>query len=55
VASRTRELELRDEIRRGVGRWPATRAARVNGTLLRIGWQLKRQAGGSHRTIAAFR
>jgi predicted RNA binding protein YcfA (HicA-like mRNA interferase family) len=36
-----------------VSRWPATRAARVYGALLRIGWQLKRQAGGSHRGSAS--
>jgi predicted RNA binding protein YcfA (HicA-like mRNA interferase family) len=35
-----------------VSRWPATRAARVYGALLRIGWQLKRQGGGSHRVLA---
>ena len=35
-----------------MSRWPATRAARVYGALLRIGWQLKRQAGGSHRVLS---
>jgi predicted RNA binding protein YcfA (HicA-like mRNA interferase family) len=34
-----------------VSRWPATRAPRVYAALLRIGWQLKRQAGGSHRVL----
>lgn len=31
--------------------WPSTRARRVLGALLRIGWQVKRQTG-SHRTLA---
>jgi predicted RNA binding protein YcfA (HicA-like mRNA interferase family) len=35
-----------------VSRWPATRAARVYAALLRIGWQLKREAGGSHKVLA---
>jgi predicted RNA binding protein YcfA (HicA-like mRNA interferase family) len=32
--------------------WPSTRAARVLAALLRIGWRIKRQAGGSHRVLA---
>jgi predicted RNA binding protein YcfA (HicA-like mRNA interferase family) len=35
-----------------VSRWPATRAARVHAALLRIGWQLKRHAGGSHQVLS---
>ncbi len=52
MARRTRERELRDEFGRGVSRWPATRAARVYAALLGIGWQLKRQAGGSHKVLS---
>ena len=52
MARRARERELRDELGRGVSRWPATRAARVYAALLRIGWQLKRQAGGSHKVLS---
>ena len=52
MARRARERELRDELGCGVSRWPATRAARVYAALLRIGWQLKRQAGGSHKVLS---
>ena len=31
--------------------WPSTRARRVLASLLRIGWQVKRQSG-SHRTLS---
>ena len=31
--------------------WPATKAHRVLAALLRIGWSLKRQSGGSHRVL----
>jgi predicted RNA binding protein YcfA (HicA-like mRNA interferase family) len=31
--------------------WPATKARRVLGALLRIGWIIKRQTGGSHRVL----
>jgi predicted RNA binding protein YcfA (HicA-like mRNA interferase family) len=31
--------------------WPATKARRVLGALQRIGWSIKRQAGGSHRVL----
>jgi predicted RNA binding protein YcfA (HicA-like mRNA interferase family) len=34
-----------------VSAWPATPARRVYGALLRIGWELKRQAG-SHRVLS---
>jgi predicted RNA binding protein YcfA (HicA-like mRNA interferase family) len=32
--------------------WPSTHANRVLAALLRIGWQIKRQAGGSHKVLA---
>lgn len=32
--------------------WPATKAKRVLTSLLRIGWEVKRQASGSHRILA---
>jgi predicted RNA binding protein YcfA (HicA-like mRNA interferase family) len=35
-----------------VSRWPATRASRVFAALLRIGWSVKREAGGSHEVLA---
>src|SRR5436305_2012327 len=35
-----------------VSRWPATKARRVLAALLRIGWVIKRQSGGSHRVLA---
>jgi predicted RNA binding protein YcfA (HicA-like mRNA interferase family) len=31
--------------------WPSTRASRVLGALLKIGWVIKRQSG-SHRTLS---
>jgi predicted RNA binding protein YcfA (HicA-like mRNA interferase family) len=31
--------------------WPATKARRVLAALLRIGWSIKRQSGGSHRVL----
>lgn len=31
--------------------WPSAKASRVLGTLLRIGWVVKRESG-SHRTLA---
>ena len=34
-----------------MNRWPATRARRVLGALLRAGWRVKRQSG-SHRTLS---
>ena len=35
-----------------MGSWPTTRARRVLAALLRIGWSVKRQAGGSHLVLA---
>ncbi|MCL4524365.1 MAG: type II toxin-antitoxin system HicA family toxin [Acidobacteria bacterium] len=35
-----------------MSKWPATKAKRVLSALLRIGWQVKRQAGGSHRVLS---
>ena len=32
--------------------WPSTKAPRVLAALLRIGWVIKRRAGGSHRVLA---
>jgi predicted RNA binding protein YcfA (HicA-like mRNA interferase family) len=32
--------------------WPSTKARVVLGALLRIGWRLKRESGGSHRVLA---
>jgi len=32
--------------------WPATKAKRVLAALLRIGWTIKRQSGGSHKVLA---
>lgn len=31
--------------------WPSTKARRVLSTLLRIGWNIKRQRGTSHRVL----
>ena len=31
--------------------WPSAKATRVLAALLRIGWSVKRQAGGSHRVL----
>jgi len=33
-----------------VSRWPSAKARRVQAALLRLGWQIKRQAG-SHRIL----
>ena len=35
-----------------MSQWPATKAKRVLTALLRIGWGIKRQASGSHRTLS---
>jgi predicted RNA binding protein YcfA (HicA-like mRNA interferase family) len=35
-----------------VSRWPATRARQVYAALLRSGWTLKREAGGSHKILS---
>ena len=32
--------------------WPSSRASRVLAALLRIGWSVKRHAGGSHRILS---
>ena len=34
-----------------MSQWPATKAHRVLAALLRIGWSVKRQSGGSHRVL----
>jgi predicted RNA binding protein YcfA (HicA-like mRNA interferase family) len=34
-----------------MSQWPSTKAKRVLAALLRIGWQIKRQSGGSHRVL----
>ena len=34
-----------------MSQWPSTRARRVLAALLRIGWAVKRQTGGSHRVL----
>jgi predicted RNA binding protein YcfA (HicA-like mRNA interferase family) len=31
--------------------WPSAKARQVLSALLRIGWQIKRQSGGSHRVL----
>jgi predicted RNA binding protein YcfA (HicA-like mRNA interferase family) len=35
-----------------MSQWPAAKADRVLAALLRIGWSVKRQGGGSHRVLA---
>lgn len=35
-----------------MSRWPATKARQVLAALLRIGWVVKRETGGSHRVLA---
>ena len=32
--------------------WPSPKARRVLAALLRIGWSVKRESGGSHRALA---
>ena len=32
-----------------MSQWPATKARRILAALLRIGWSIKRETGGSHR------
>jgi predicted RNA binding protein YcfA (HicA-like mRNA interferase family) len=34
-----------------VSRWPATKARRALAALLRKGWSIKRQSGGSHKVL----
>lgn len=31
--------------------WPSAKASRVLAAILRIGWSVKREAGGSHRIL----
>lgn len=33
-------------------RWPVAKSRRVLAALLRIGWSVKRQSGGSHRVLS---
>jgi len=35
-----------------MSRWPSAKARLLLKTLLRIGWSIKRQTGGSHRVLA---
>jgi len=35
-----------------MSQWPSTKAKRVLAALLRIGWSIKRQTSGSHRTLS---
>lgn len=35
-----------------MNQWSSTKANRVLAALLRIGWEIKRQAKGSHRTLS---
>jgi len=34
-----------------MSQWPAAKARKVLAALLRIGWSIKRQSGGSHRIL----
>ena len=34
-----------------MGQWSAAKAGRVLAALLRIGWSVKRQSGGSHKVL----
>ncbi len=34
-----------------MSQWSATKARRVLAALLRIGWRIKREVGGSHRVL----
>ena len=35
-----------------MSQWPSVKAAKVLRSLLRIGWTIKRESGGSHRVLA---
>ena len=35
-----------------MSQWPSAKARRVLAALLRIGWSVKRQSGGSHRVLS---
>ena len=34
-----------------MSRWPSTKSRKVLAALLRIGWSVKRQSGGSHQVL----
>ncbi len=34
-----------------MSQWPSTQARRVLAALLRIGWRIKREGGGSHKVL----
>lgn len=34
-----------------MSQWPSSKARRVLAALLRLGWSIKRQSGGSHRIL----
>ncbi len=34
-----------------MSQWPSAKAGRVLAALLRIGWSIKRQSGGSHKVL----
>ena len=34
-----------------MSQWPSAKASRVLAALLRIGWSIKRQSGGSHKVL----
>jgi len=35
-----------------MSQWPSTKASKVLAALLQIGWNIKRQSGGSHKILA---
>ncbi|MDQ1613286.1 MAG: hypothetical protein QOG00_3217 [Pyrinomonadaceae bacterium] len=35
-----------------MSQWPSTKARQVLAALLRIGWRVKRESGGSHRVLS---
>lgn len=35
-----------------MNQWPSAKAKRVLAALLRIGWRIKRESGGSHKVLA---
>ena len=35
-----------------MSQWPSAKARRVLAALLRIGWTIKRESGGSHKVLA---
>ena len=35
-----------------MSQWPSARARRVLAALLRIGWRIKRESGGSHKMLS---